>query len=119
MWTNIWDFLKAFITYSERMTRLEKQIEKIEQKQNDTTTTLTAVIISLERMAEREKWREEKLRHEIELERAKSEADRAKYGIEQAHSETARAKAEIERLKTELERRSLPPSSGETKDDQS
>lgn len=96
MWKSIWEVLKTLLTYEERLARLEKRSEKQEQRQSELTTELTAVFIELGRMAEREKWREEKYQQVVELERSKLE-------IERLHLE----------LERERQRRQLPPADKE------
>ena len=107
MWQNIWTFFKALLNYDDRLTRVEKQNERLTQKQNELTTELTALYLEMGRMVEREKWREEKLQQAIEIKR-----------LQQVHES---AKLENERLRFELERerRQLPPATIKPPDDTS
>jgi phosphorylcholine metabolism protein LicD len=96
--------LKSLINYDDRLARVEKKTEKLEQRQEEATIKLMKIVMELERIAEREKWREEKYQHAIELERAKS-------ALEHAELEKERLRLELER---ERERRQLPPADEES-----
>jgi predicted RNase H-like nuclease (RuvC/YqgF family) len=100
MWTNIWETLKLLVNYDERLTRVEKESRELRDEQKELFRQLIALTLKVERLAERENWRDEMLRREIELERAKAESERAK-------AESERAKAEAERLRAELNRLAL------------
>lgn len=112
MWTNIWEALKLLVSYGDRLSQLEKESRESREEQKELFRQMIALTMKVERLAERENWRDEMLRREFDIERAKAEGERYK-------AETDRAKAETARLRTELERRGLPPSSIETKDDHS
>lgn len=101
MWTSFWETLKTFVSYGERLAWLEKRIEKQEREQDATNDQLAAAVIKLELLAEREKWREEKFQHAVEMERAK-------LALEHSELEKERLRLELER---ERERRQLPPAS--------
>lgn len=119
MWTNIWETLKLLVNYDERLTRIEKESRESRDEQKELFRQLIALTLKVERLAERENWRDEMIRREIELERVRAESARARAESARAITESERAKAEAERLRAELDRRSLPPSPSETKDDQS
>lgn len=99
MLQNIWTFLRAIFTVDERLARLERQDERQDQKQNQLAAELRALYLDLGRMAEREKWRAEKLQHAVEMERAK-------LALEHAELEKERLRFELERERN----RSLLPS---------
>jgi hypothetical protein len=82
MWTNIWEILKSLVSINDRLLRLEKQSEKQDEKQTDLTVKFLALAASLERIAEREKWREENYRQMIEIERMKAENERLRIELE-------------------------------------
>ncbi len=103
MLTNFWDTLKTLISFGERLAWLEKRIEKQEREQDATNDQLMAAIIKLELMAEREKWREEKYQHALELERAK-------LALEHEKLENERLRLELER---ERNRQQLLPARAE------
>jgi chromosome segregation ATPase len=111
MWTNIWEAPKLLASYGDRLTRLEKESRELRDEQKELFRQMIALTMKVERLAERENWRDEMLRREVETERVKAESERAK-------AESERAKAEIERLRAELDRRALPPAPTGTKDDQ-
>ncbi len=99
MLQNIWTFLRALFSVDERLARLEKQGERQDQKQNELAAELRALYLDLGRMAEREKWREEKFQHAVEMERAK-------LALEHSELEKERLRLELER---ERKRPQLPP----------
>jgi hypothetical protein len=109
MWTSIWEALKSLITFDDRLTRVEKKTEKLEQKHEEATIKMVAMAIELERIAERGKWREERYQHAIELERAKLALEREKL-------ENERLRLELER---ERERQQLLPARAEPPDENS
>ncbi len=104
MWTNIWEALKLLVSYGDRLTRLEKELRESRDEQKELFRQMIALTLKVERLAERENWRDEMIRREIELGRVRAESERAK--------------AENERLRAEFERRSLPPSPTDTENDQ-
>ncbi|MGH9844002.1 MAG: hypothetical protein ACREEM_35145 [Blastocatellia bacterium] len=112
MWKNIWSFIELVTNASHRINRLEKDVERLEKENREANREIQSLWLQLGRLAERENFRDEMLRREFDLERTKAEGERYKAETEQARAETAR-------LRTELERRSLPASSIETKDDSS
>lgn len=95
MWTNIWEALKLLASYGERLTRLEKESRELRDEQKELFRQMIALTLKLERLAERENWREEKLRQEWEIERLRRE------------------------LEQERQRRSLPPLPTDEKDEES
>lgn len=94
MWTSIWETLKSLVSYGERLAWLEKRIEKQEQEQDASNDSLVAIIIKLERMAEREKWREEKYQQAVELERANLEIERLRLELERERRQLPSAPAD-------------------------
>lgn len=94
MWKNLWALLELLTNTSNRLTRLEKDVEALEKENRDQNKEIQTVWLQLGRLIERENWREEKLRQETEIERMK---------------------AENERLRLELERQrlSLPPATNQ------
>ena len=82
MWANIWEILKSLVSISDRLTRLEKQAEKQDEKHTDLMSKFLVLAASLERFAEREKWREETYRQAIEIERMKTENERLRLELE-------------------------------------
>ena len=82
MWANIWEILKSLVSISDRLTRLEKQVEKQDEKHTDLMAKFLVLAASLERLAEREKWREETYRQAIEIERMKTENERLRMELE-------------------------------------
>lgn len=82
MWTNIWEALKLLVSYGDRLTRVEKELRELRDEQKASIKDLIALALKVERLAERENWREEKLRQEMEIERIKTENERLKLEIE-------------------------------------
>ncbi len=101
MWKNLWALLESLTNTSNRLTRLEKDLEALEKENRDQNKEIQNIWMQLGRLIERENWREEKLRQEMEIERVKTENERLKLEIEM-----------------ERQRLSLPPATTR-KDDQS
>jgi chromosome segregation ATPase len=75
MWKNIWAVIELLTTTSNRVTRLEKDFEKLEKENRDQNKEIQSLWMQLGRMAERENWREEKLKQEKEIERLRMELE--------------------------------------------
>lgn len=82
MWTNIWEALKLLISYGDRLTKIEKELQELRQEHKSAVKDMISLALKVERLAERENWREEKLRQEMENERAKSEIERLRIELE-------------------------------------
>ncbi len=65
MWTNIWEALKLLVSYGDRLTRVEKELRELRDEHKASIKDLIALALKVERLAERENWREEKLRQEM------------------------------------------------------
>lgn len=104
MWKNFWGLFESLTTANYRLNRLEKNVEAIEKENRDQNKEIQSLWLQFERLAEREKWRDEMLRQKNEMERAKQEAEHFK--------------SENERLKAELDSRLLLPPSTDQKNDQ-
>jgi chromosome segregation ATPase len=85
MWKNIWSFIELVSNASHRINRLEKDVERLEKENREANREIQLLWHQLGRLAERENFRDEALRREFDLQRAKAE--------------TQQAKAEIARLK--------------------
>jgi len=75
MWKNIWAVIELLTTTSNRVTRLERDFEKLEKENRDQNKEIQSLWLQLGRMAERENWREEKLKQEKEIERLRMELE--------------------------------------------
>lgn len=82
MWKNLWALLESLTNTSNRLTRLEKDLEVLEKENRDQNKEIQTIWMQLGRLIERENWREEKLRQEMEIERIKTENERLKLEIE-------------------------------------
>lgn len=82
MWKNLWALLESLTNTSNRLTRLEKDLEALEKENRDQNKEIQTIWMQLGRLIERENWREEKLRQEMEIERIKTENERLKLEIE-------------------------------------
>lgn len=82
MWKNLWALLESLTNTSNRLTRLEKDLEALEKENRDQNKEIQTIWMQLGRLIERENWREEKLRQEMEIERIKAENERLKLEIE-------------------------------------
>ncbi|MGH9802690.1 MAG: hypothetical protein ACRD82_20175, partial [Blastocatellia bacterium] len=100
MWKNIWAVIELLTTTSNRITRLEMDFEKLEKENRDQNKEIQSLWLQLGRMAERENWRDEKLRHEMENERVNAENERLRLELELERQRRllppAPAKAELE-----------------------
>lgn len=75
MWKNLWALLELLTNTSNRLTRLEKDVEALEKENRDQNKEIQTVWLQLGRLIERENWREEKLRQEKEIERLRLELE--------------------------------------------
>ncbi len=82
MWKNIWAVIELLTTTSNRITRLERDFEKLEKENRDQNKEIQSLWLQLGRMAERENWRDEKLRREMENERVNAENERLRLELE-------------------------------------
>ncbi len=58
MLTNIWEALKLIVSYGDRLTRAEKELHDLRAENKSLVKDLIALALKVERMAERENWRE-------------------------------------------------------------
>jgi len=79
MLTNIWEALKLIVSYGDRLTRAEKELHDLRTENKSLVKDLIALALKVERMAERENWRDEKLRQEKEIERLRLELERQRH----------------------------------------
>jgi hypothetical protein len=74
MWKSIWSALEVITNVTHRLTRMEKDLELVQKENRDLNREIQSIWLQLEKLVERERYRDEIFRREIELERAKAES---------------------------------------------
>ncbi len=110
MWKSILDVVNSLFRNDERINQLEKRVEQGDQKRVDMATQITSLYIELSRLAEREKFREERLQQALEFERKATELERLKLSSEHTKLENEQLRLELERERRQLPSATLNPS---------